>query len=61
MALGLHEGAHDAEGPERAAVSDQQTRDDRVEGAAPGLDAPGHVEACAAVLEDDPGAGRDHA
>jgi glutathione S-transferase len=61
VALRLHEGAHDAEGPEEVPVPEEQPRDDRVEGAAPGLDATGYCEAGAAILEDDPCTGRDDA
>jgi len=60
VALRLHERAHDAEGPEEAPIPEEQARDDRVERSAPGLDATGHVEAGAAVLEDDPRTGRYH-
>ena len=40
VALGLHEGAHDAEGADEAPVPEEQPWDDCVEGTAPGSTRP---------------------
>ncbi len=61
MSLRLDEATHDSERAQQLAVAQEHSRDDRVVRTPAGLDAPGHGEAGAAVLEHDAGARRDHA